>query len=242
MITETTITLFEGFNPKGTPEFSRARKALQYSKSIDDYVKTMLDGNNGGYANDWLIGDNKTGEIARFELGLKHHSVERSTGGYFVGSNFPVGKDLIAEETTFKASNATSSANARHARWDQAMAEFKGRIDAEIGKRLEADTYDIIDKKAGPTERSLCGTVDTSPRGIPEWDWAPFFPGGTVQAKVTTGAMAEKMELWAAMGHPCAPDFVADEFLAKRPEFKWAHGLLRDMKTQPWTTFTSGMR
>ncbi len=23
--------------------------------------------NNGGYANDWLIGDRKTGEVARFE-------------------------------------------------------------------------------------------------------------------------------------------------------------------------------
>ena len=35
-----------------------------------NYVKIMLDGNNGGYANDWLLGDRKTGEIARFELGL----------------------------------------------------------------------------------------------------------------------------------------------------------------------------
>src|SRR6185436_4480109 len=45
MVTETTITLFEGFDPNGTPEFFRARKALQYASSIDDYVKTMLDGN-----------------------------------------------------------------------------------------------------------------------------------------------------------------------------------------------------
>jgi hypothetical protein len=242
LITETTISRFEGFDPKGTPEFFRARKALQYSNSIDDYVKTMLEGNNGGYANDWLIGDNKTGEIARFELGLKHHSVERSRDGYFVGSNFPVGKELMKAETTFDPLNRKSSANARHARWDEVMAEFKGRIDAEVGKRLESDAYDVIDKKAGPTERSLCGTVDTSPRGIPDWDWPPFFPGGTVQAKVTTAAMAEKMQLWAAMGHPCAPDFVANDFLAKHPEFNWARGLLRDMKTQPWSEFTSGMK
>ena len=74
MITETTITGFEGFDPNGKPEFVRARKAMQYSSSIDDYVRIMLDGNNGAYANDWLIADNKTGEIARFELGLKEHS------------------------------------------------------------------------------------------------------------------------------------------------------------------------
>jgi hypothetical protein len=242
LVTETTITLFEGFDPAGTPEFCRARKALQYSSSIDDYVKTMLEGNNGGYANDWLVGDNKTGEIARFELGLKEHSLERSRDGYFVGSNFPVGKKLIAKETHFDPANAKSSANARHARWDRVMADNKGLIDAEIGKRLEADAYDIIAKTNGPTERTLCGTVDTSPRGLAEWDWPPFFPGGTVQAKVTTGAMAEKLQLWAAMGHPCAPDFVANDFLSRRPEFGWARGLLRDMKTQPWTQFTSGMK
>ncbi len=242
MVTETTISRFEGFDPHGSPEFFRARKALQYGNSIDDYVKVMLDQNNGGYANDWLLGDNKTGEVARFELGLVNHTVERTSDGYFVGANFPVGKKLIAEETHFNASNKGSSANARHARWDQVMTEFKGQIDGEIGKRLEADAYDIIAKKDGPSERSLCGTVDSSPRGIPDWDWPAYFPGGTVQAKVTTAAMAEKMQLWAAIGHPCAPDFVANDFLTRRPEFGWARGLLRDMKTQPWTEFTSGMK
>ena len=73
LVTETTITQFEGWDPEGKPEFSRARTALQYSRSIDDFVRIMLDGNNGGYANDWLIGDRKTGEIALFELGLKNH-------------------------------------------------------------------------------------------------------------------------------------------------------------------------
>ncbi len=96
LVTETTITQFEGWDPAGKPEFVRARKALQYSKSIDDFVRIMLDGNNGGYANDWLVGDNKTGEIALFELGLKNHTVYRSKDGCFVGSNFPETEVLIA--------------------------------------------------------------------------------------------------------------------------------------------------
>ena len=62
MITETTITQFEGWDPNGKPEFMRSRKALQYANSIDDYVRIIKEGNNGGYANDWLIGDRKTGE------------------------------------------------------------------------------------------------------------------------------------------------------------------------------------
>jgi len=39
-----------------------ARKALQYSNSLDDFVAIMRR-NNGGYANTWLIGHIKTGEI-----------------------------------------------------------------------------------------------------------------------------------------------------------------------------------
>ncbi len=65
----------------------------------------MLDGNNGGYANDWLLADNKTGEVARFELGLKMHRVWRSKDGYFVGSNFPSDPEFIKKETDFDPHN-----------------------------------------------------------------------------------------------------------------------------------------
>ncbi|MBE3131931.1 MAG: peptidase C45 [Acidobacteria bacterium] len=242
MITETTITKFEGWDPNGSPEFFRARKAMQYSSSIDDYVRIMLENNNGGYANDWLLGDNKTGEIALFELGLKEHSVRRTKDGYFVGANFPVDPALIKAETTFDVSNKESSPNARRTRWEQLMAQHKGHIDVEVAKLLEADKYDVIERRDGPTERSLCGAVEDSPRGTPEWDWGPYFPGGTVQAKVTDGQMTAKMELWAAMGRPCAGDFVAEDFLKRRPEYGWMRGLLRDLRSQPWTRFGAGMK
>ncbi len=242
MITETTITLFHGFDPAGSPEFYRARKALQYSRSIDDYVRIMLDGNNGGYANDWLLGDNKTGEIARFELGLKEHSVERTSDGYFVGSNFPVGPKLIANETTFDVNDRKSSPNARRARWEQLMAQHKGRIDVEIGKQMETDAYDVIDKRQGASERTLCGAIEGVERGIPEWDWGKYYPGGTVQSKVADSQMAARMQMVAALGHPCAPDFKAEPFLAAHPEYGWMRGLLKDMPSQPWTLFSSGMR
>jgi hypothetical protein len=242
MVTETTITGFEGYDPNGTPEFMRARKAMQYSTSIDDYVRIMLDGNNGAYANDWLLADTKTGEIARFELGLKEHSVERTKDGYFVGANFPVGEKLIKAETTFDAKKKDSSPNARRARWEQLMTQSKGRIDVELAKQFEGDKLDVIDRRDGPNERSLCGAVDMSPRGVPEWNWAPHFPGGTVQAKVADATTAASMQLWAAMGHPCAPDFRADTFLAAHPEYEWMRGLLQDMRTQPWTQFTAGMK
>jgi len=64
VITETTITGFSGYNFNGIPEFIRARKAMQYSASIDDVARIFKDGNNGGYANDWLIADTRRNEIA----------------------------------------------------------------------------------------------------------------------------------------------------------------------------------
>src|SRR5262249_18906949 len=164
VITETTITGFMGFDPKGKPEFERARKAMQYSNSIDDYIRIMLDGNNGGYANDWLIGDNKTGEIALFELGLKEHSVRRTKDGYFVGSNFPVDEKLLKAETNFDVTNKASSPNARRARWEQLMAEYKGKIDVDAAKKFETDGFDAFAKKQEANERSLCGAVEFSSR------------------------------------------------------------------------------
>jgi len=241
VITETTITGFEGFDPTGTPEFYRARKAMQYAESIDDYVRIMVDRNNGGYANDWLVGDNKTGEIALFELGLKNWTVDRTKSGYFVGSNFPVKPKLMKEETTFDPGNPTSSPNARRARWEQLMAQHKGKIDVELAKAFEADAYDVITKKDGPNERTLCGAVEGVAAGIPEWEWAPYYPGGTVQAKAMDATMAGALQMWAAMGRPCAPDFKAEPFLAAQPQFGWMRGLLRDMPSGPWTRFSAGM-
>jgi hypothetical protein len=242
MITETTITGFTLFDPAGSPEFYRARKAMQYSNSIDDYVSIMLDGNNGGYANDWLVGDNKTGEIALFELGLKEHSVRRTKDGYFVGSNFPVDPKLAKLETNFDFNNLQGSPLARKARWEQLVSKSKGAIDVEMVKQMEGDTYDSFTKKEGLNERSLCGLVERSPRGIPEWDWGKFYPGGTAQAKAVDSRMAATMQIWAAMGHPCGHDFVAATFLKEHPEYGWMTDLLRDMKSHPWTVFTSGLR
>ncbi len=238
MITETTITQFEGWNPAGKPEFARARKAIQYSRSIDDVVRIMLDGNNGGYANDWLIGDRKSGEIARFELGLKYHSVARTRDGCFVGANFPVDPALIREETKFDPKKKDSSPNARRQRWDELMGQHRGAIDVELGKALENDDLDAITHKREANERTLCGRVEISPRGVPEWGWAPFYPGGTVQSKVTDSTLAVRLEFWAQAGHH-GSDFLAGPFVTRHPEYGWMRDLLRDMKSQPWTKFSA---
>jgi len=248
MITETTITQFEGWDPNGKPEFVRSRKALQYASSIDDYVHIIKEGNNGGYANDWLIGDHKTGEIAYLELGLKNTPLWRTKDGYFVSSNFARDPKVISEETTFDPNDAASSANARHIRWEELMKQEKGNIDVKMAMHFLSDHVDSFEKNASTEEkpkadeRSLCGHVDNSERSVKEWGWDPYNPGGAVQGKATDSTMAAKMSFVARAGHPCGEDFLAYPFLDAHPEFSWQKGLLRDMKAGPWTVFSAGQK
>jgi len=241
MVTETTISGFNGYDPNGKPEFVRARKALQYADGIDAYMKIMLDGNNGGYANDWLLADRNTGEVARFELGLKHHNVWRSKDGYFVGSNFPSDPALRKDETTYDPSNLGSSQEARRVRWEQLMSENKGKIDIDKAEAFLADHYDSYDKKEQASERTLCGHNESSPRGMSE-SWGPYYPAGSAIAQAADASMAEKMTMAAQAGHSCRADFSASQFLKDHPEFEWQRPALIDMKGYPWSNFTSGQK
>jgi hypothetical protein len=240
MITETTITQFKGFDPNGVPEFVRSRKALQYANSIDDYVRIMKQGNNGGYANDWLIGDRKTNEIAYLELGLKHTPLWRSKDGYYVSSNFPRDPQVLKEETDFDPNDRSTSPNARHIRWEEVMQQSKGKLDVQMAQQFLSDHFDSYEKKQEANERSLCGHTDASSRGIEVWGWGPYYPGGAVQGKAMDSDMAAKMQMVARAGHPCGEDFHAQEFLSKHPEYAWQAPVLKDMKAGPWTEFKAG--
>ncbi|WP_321476690.1 C45 family peptidase [uncultured Paludibaculum sp.] len=237
VITETTITQFRGFDTNGIPEFVRGRKAMQYSSSIDDFNRIMRAGNNGGYANTWLVADLNKNEIGRLELGLKHVTLDRKKDGYFVGANFPIDPALTAEETDFPAQNQSVSANARRTRWEELMAEYKGKVDVASGKSFLSDHYDAYAKQANsPNERTLCGHVDLSARGLKPWQ-EEHGPAGAVQAKITDATMARQMTMEAAMGHPCGIGFKAAEHLKKNPEFAWMKPLLKDLPSHPWARF-----
>ncbi len=240
MITETTITQFRGFNPNAVPEFVRSRKALQYANSIDDYARIMIENNNGGYANDWLVGDRKTGEIARLELGLENHRLWRSKDGYFEGSNFPSDPKLIKEETDFDPNDSGSSPNARRTRWAQLLNENRGKIDVKSAEAFLSDHHDTFLGTITADERTLCGHVEESPRGIPQWEWDAHYPGGVVQGKAMDSRMAQSLTFVARMGHPCGSDFIASTFLREHPEYQWQAPILHDMKAGPWTEFRAG--
>jgi hypothetical protein len=209
---------------------------MQYAASIDDFARIMKEGNNGGYANNWLVADRNTNEIADLELGLKNVHLQRTRDGFFAGSNFPIDPQLIRDETAFKADDAANSANARHARWLALMEENRGKIDVAAGQRFLADHYDAFAKKVQASERTLCGHIDLSPRGIVDW-LEPYAPAGAVENKVTSAALAAKMSFTAALGHACGRDFHSASHLARYPEYAWYGRILHDMDARPWTEF-----
>lgn len=238
LITETTITQFKGFDTTAIPEFMRARKAAQYSNNIDEVIKIFTEGNNGGYANDWLIGDTKTNEVAKLELGLKNYRVWRSKDTAMIGSNFPSDEKLIKEETTFNVNDKTTSPNARKLRMEQlVLVDLKGKLNLETAKQIEGDHLDALQGKNANNRCVICGHIDEDSKGCPEWDLPPYYPMGAVQGKVTTAELAKNMQLWAHMGHPCGQDFIGEKFYKAHPEFEWQSKYLKNMLSFPWTIF-----
>jgi hypothetical protein len=241
IITETTITQFIGWNVDGKPEFVRSRKAMQYAGSIDEYISIIKEGNNGGYANDWLVGDRNTGEIAYLELGLKNTPVWRTKNGYFISSNFARDPALIKDETDgFNPADMSSSMNARRVSAERKIASSKGQIDVNMAEAFLANHDDSFTGKSGADARTLCGHIDRDPHGVPEWSDAPYYPDGAVTGKVTDSDLAANLSFIARAGHPCGEDFIAAPFFAKHPEFAYLKPILKDMKAGPWTQFSAG--
>jgi len=241
MITETTLPQINVFDVHGIPEFDRSRKAMQYATSIDEYAAIMRKGNNGGYANSWLVGDRKTNEIAYLELGLHDTPLTRKKDGYFVSSNFAADPNLIKDDTSgFDPTNLSSSMNARHITAEAFMQKHYGQLDTALAEAYLSDHYDSYEKKVEIGKRSLCGHEELSAEGEPVWDNPPFASSGAVTGKVMDATMAANMSFIARSGHPCGEDFLAAPFFAAHPQFAWQKPILHDMKAGPWTAFHAG--
>ena len=118
------------------------------------------------------------------------------------------------------------------------MAENKGNIDVEAAKKFETDHYDLLTKEIDPNERTICGHIDKSSRGMKGWV-DPYGPAGVAEVKVADSAMAEKMSFVAGAGHPCGVAFHAASFLKAHKEYAWQKSLLRDLNANPWTVVSA---
>ena len=136
---ETTIGGFSSFDRKGVPEFVRMRRATQDASTIDEWCAAMRKGNNGGYANAWLLGDVNTKEIARLELGLKFIGFERTKDGFYIGSNIAEDLRILRLETDFRDKFAKEhlELSALEVIYRLGMAHPKGLASAQVTNRKE---------------------------------------------------------------------------------------------------------
>ena len=169
----------------GDPVTVRARKAIQYSDSIDEMVDSLLKKNNGLYANDWLMGDTKTGEIASLELSLRHHSLTRKKNGVIWSCNNAKDDKVRWGLTSFYDLGIFGRflwndyiPSDRDIFFEEFSNQHYGDIDVEMVKRL----------------------MSTNPINLLSTD-----------TKITDSELVDRFGLWAFMGKPGGEDFIASE-------------------------------
>jgi hypothetical protein len=180
LVTETTIRQTH-FDVKGMALAGRIRKVMQYADSIDAAVDILKASNNGLYANEWLLADTKTNEIAMFELGTHHSRLYRSSKsewyggaeGFYWGCNNT--KDLQVRLETIpgvngRPENMVWKPTDRDRTWMKLYTEHKGKIDANFGR-----------------------LAFTTP---------PLNAIHSLDAKFTTSEMAKRLESFAVFGPP----------------------------------------
>jgi hypothetical protein len=240
MGTETTIGGYSQYDADEVPEFIRVRRAMQYADTLDQWVELAKKENNGGYANSWLMANVNTGEIMRFELGLKFFNVERTKDGYYVGYNAPVDpriRNLECANTGY--ADIRTPMGARRVRLTQLMDKYKGKIDVKNGKKILADHYDVYLQKVNPGSRTVEGHYELD--AFEYWPARlPYSPKGAVDGKVMDSDLAADLSFWARWGNSSGMPFDADDFLAEQPQWSHLDGYLKDRPTQPWALFSAG--
>jgi hypothetical protein len=175
---ETTIDGFLPFDPGGIPEFSRMRRATQYASSIDEWCAIMQKGNNGGYANAWLLGDIGTNEIAWFELGLKYTGFKKTRDGYFSGSNVAEDPKILRVETNLDEMNIKNAdiAARRHSLPTMSTRISIGTYPGHAGS---AATVNWMISRRESTRRSIPSEHTTEKSWMPPWhSRCPSVPAG----------------------------------------------------------------
>ena len=239
--TETTIGGFNKYE-NNVPIMYRIRNAMQYGKNLDDYVKMLIDGNSGDYANSWLFGDINKNEIMRIELGLKYYNVERTKNGFFIGFNAaydPKIRNLECVNSGFY--DIRRHQGARLVRLNELMDEHKGKINIDIAKKIIADHYDVyLEKDDNPCSRTVCSHYDLDAREYMSQENRPkpYSPHGACDGTVVDSEMAKNMSFSGRFGNSCGIPFSNKEFFDKHTQWESFRPYVFDRPSQPWIVFT----
>jgi hypothetical protein len=224
------------YKPKfGTPYFCRIRQAMQYGKSLDDYVKIMMDKNAGDYACSWLLGDIKQNEIMLFELGLKEKHIQTTKNGVFYGMNSAIGENVRKNETNDKDyDDLFTSSGSRNARLNELLNEkYNGSINLDNSKKILSDHYDMFLKKHILNSRGICKHLELEPEPHKKTT-KPFYPFGCTDSKIVNSEMASKLSFLGKMGCGCGEQFNVKKYIKEHPEYQHWGNVLADRPNRKW--------
>ena len=254
---ETTIRGFNAFRLRD-PICCRIRECMQYGRTLEDYAERLQKRNSGDYACSWMFGDIRgKPRIMRVELGLNYVNVETTRDGVFIGFNSAYDERIRNIECTSALSSkaatdatgvgmidgaggggfrdVSSSIGNRRVQLEKLAEKYRGRIDADVVKRILADHYDNHLGKTMANTRTVCkhGYTDGGDAGSSSAS-APFKPVGAYDTTVADSASIRRMSFLAHWGLPCGTPFIVKEHMKKHPEWKdWAEYLV-DFPRRGW--------
>ena len=245
--TETTIGGFDSFELKA-PICFRARKAMQYGKTLEDYETFLCENNSGDYANTWYIGkvkktetDTTKEEIMRLELGRRFVKKEVITDGYFIGFNAcydPRIRNIECSNDGFYDSRRHQGS--RRIRLEEIMRQCKEgkiKIDEDMAIKIISDHKDVyLDKESNPCSRTICAHYDEDKREYMSDPSRPKpnQPRGAVDAKVGSSKLFKNNRFLAIWGRACGAPFNAKEFCGKHIQWADQEKYLEDRPTMSW--------
>ena len=211
VLTETTIGQTR-FNADGLPLAARCRRAMQYGGTIDAVVAELTRGNNGLYTNEWLLGDANTNEIAVLELGTTTHRLRRSSKSEWV---------TPGTEGFYWGCNNTKDAGVRA----DTLPGLSGRPHdlAWVPSDRDRAWLKLYDKHRGKVDADF---------GKLAFSTAPLAAPHSLDAKVTTAALAKKLESHALFGPPYG------RVWEMTPGEKASYADVRSLVPNDWTVIT----
>jgi outer membrane protein assembly factor BamB len=229
------------FDNKGLPLSVRARMAMQYGNSIDDVVYYLRNRNDGAMNAVWLIGDTKTGEIARFELGYTANAIYRTDNGFYWSANNPMDSRvrlekfkidkmylfnfllwILAKDPGFGYWAIRYIPTKRDRQFEELGNKYYGEIDTDIVKEIMSDP--IISKAI--TDVKLTDTKLLEQNGL----WAFFGNTGKLLNYTNVDTSKHKTESlhpngWVRVfGLPSKNDYTLnnqDNFIGKKTDIIW---------------------
>ncbi|RLF27928.1 MAG: hypothetical protein DRN01_01130 [Thermoplasmata archaeon] len=184
---------------KGLPLAVRARNAAQYGDSVDDVIYYLTHNSDGIMNAVWLIGDAKTGEIARLEAGLYVYSVQRTFNGFYWSANNPMDIRVRSEELRLESI-------------------YKGRVYQLLHLLLKTEGYQYYTREYRPSNRDIkfeelgkeyYGRIDTEV--VKKIMSTPPIVDMSSDCKITDSYLIKRNGLWVFWGNPGGKIWDAEE-------------------------------